>query len=141
MADKTYGKKCSTCWLYQITKGECVGKEWKEIPQDATIGSDECEYYQKEQINTYGNRHLDYIKEYETVFYEDLLISDQLETHLIEVGKRAKETLMDLEDKEKKNNPCPYDFIDTSKVAAYNNNVRSRMEEIVLRSIVFNKGE
>lgn len=102
MAEKTYGKKCSTCWLYEITTGKCLGKEWEEIPVDAEIGSDECKYYQKAQINTFGNQHLEYIKEYEEAFYEELLITNQLETYLIGLGKRAKETLMQLEEQEKK---------------------------------------
>lgn len=139
MAEKTYGKKCSTCRLYQILKGECVGKEWEEVPEDAEIGSDECPYYQKEQINSFGYQHLEYIKEYETAFYEDLLLNDQLETYLIDLGKRAKETLIALEEKEIKNNPCPYDFNDTLNVVKYKNNVRSRMEEIVLHIIVYNR--
>lgn len=137
MADKTYGKKCSTCRLYQILKGECVGKEWDEIPLNADIGSDECAYCQKEQINTYGNQHLEYIKEYETAFYEDLLLNDQLETYLIELGKRAKETLLELEEKELKNNPCPYPFEDTLNVVKYNNNVRDRMLEIIRADFIF----
>lgn len=136
MAEKTCGKKCTTCSYYQITKGECVGKEWEEVPADAVIGGDECQYFKKEQVHSFGKQHLEYIKEYEEAFYEDLLISNRLETYLIEVGKRAKETLMDLEDAEKKKNPCPYDFNDTLNVVRYNNNVRDRMMEIVRTEII-----
>lgn len=127
-------RECRVCIFWNITEGRCQAVEFGEaVPEQIEAG---CEgVFSKADIGTYGKRHEEFLKENEPVKYEDMVFENRLEDYLIEINKRARETLWNMVDAYIKKRPITTK--DTLEKARIMNNIKDSMEEIVLRDIVY----
>ena len=94
---------------------------------------------EKEQpIGTWGQRHLDYLKQYRKVTYTNLLTSGRLNTYLADIDRQAQERFVRLIDGMKQTQGI------TERLKAENalewtgqlNNIRAHAREIVNSEII-----
>lgn len=126
------------CIFYSVNSG-CQAAVWGEIDELKKLESKTCDLFVKESgIGTYGQRHRTYIEENHEVFFENKLLDGELENYLIEINKRACESLNSmLQEKikiEEKKGNIPKE---TLQRAAYIENLKSSCEEIILKEIVY----
>lgn len=126
-------KKCDTCFYLQVTESKCMAIEF-ENAKESEITDEECKYYTKADIGTYGFRHREFLKEKNIVKFENMLMDNTLESYLIRVNKQAHEMLNNLYDIEIKKTKLPEDTMERARIM---NNIKTCMEEIVLNDIVY----
>lgn len=112
---------------------------WYELHGDYYIP---CLVIPEEEIHTigiWGRKHLNYIKEYCPVLYDDLILSGKLYSYLADIDTQARTKLdllvTQLAEKEGINEHLK-EWDQLAWVRAMNN-IRNRAEEIVLKELIY----
>lgn len=113
---------------------------WYELQGDYYIPCLELPAEKEERhIGVWGQRHLRYIREHKKVFYTNLLTSCKLNEHLTEVEQTATELTerltKELADKEGVSEKLK--ATDMMSWVRQMNNIRSRVQETVLKQVVY----
>lgn len=129
---------CRACRYCDAVTDECTIEE--DVPEeelkDFVYGQENCQYYERDSIRKYAEKHLKYIKENEDTFYQDMLLEGNLNEYLIDLDKRARKELDNLVNQAMKNDSkCPEQG--TLEYAQYLNNLTASMEEIIYRDYVY----
>lgn len=94
---------------------------------------------EEQPIGIWGQRHLDYLKQYRRVTYTNLLVSGRLNTYLADIDRQAQERFERLIERMKQAQGI------TEQLKAENalewtgrmNNIRACVREIVSREIIY----
>ena len=89
-------------------------------------------------VGVWGQRHLQYLKEYRRNVYLDLMMSGRLNKHLAQIEEAAESRVETLLDSLNEKFPAPSNEKDPRAWAAHQNNLTAMAEEIVLKELVYN---
>ena len=88
-------------------------------------------------IGKYGMLRRTYLKEYKKNWYQSMLLTGKLNSHLMEIEKSAQERMEVLMENLLKTYPAPDKEIDQMGWAAHMNNLTAMAEEIILKELVY----
>ena len=91
------------------------------------------------EIGKYGRMRLNYLKEHRKIFYTNYLMEDTLSKHLSEIDKACNESMDNLVSAMAMQEGVTEELKakDQMEWVRRMNNIRNRVEEIVLREVVF----
>lgn len=91
-------------------------------------------------IGVWGQRRLRYLKEHHKVLYYNLLTSGKLQTHLADIEEQAQELFLRLvkEYAEKEGVTEQLKATDQMEWMRRMNNIRSSVDNIILKQVIFN---
>lgn len=91
-------------------------------------------------IGVWGQRRLRYLKEHHKVLYYNLLTSGKLQTHLADIEEQAQELFLRLvkEYAEKEGVTEQLKATDQMEWVRRMNNIRSSVDNIILKQVIFN---
>lgn len=112
---------------------------WYELIGDyyipvLTLPSDE-----QRPIGKWGRMHRDYLKEHRPILYNDLILSGQLWTYLVDVNEQAQNRLEVIIDQLKASEGVTEELKAADQMAWVGamNSIRNRAEEIILREMIY----
>lgn len=90
-------------------------------------------------IDKWGRMHRDYLKEYRPIRYNDLILSGQLWTYLVDLNEQAQNRLEVIIDQMKASEGVTEELkaADQMEWVGAMNNIRNRAEEIVLKELIY----
>lgn len=111
---------------------------WYELIGDYYIPVLTLSSEEQRPIGKWGRMYRDYIKEHRPILYNDLLLSDQLWTHLADLNEQAQERLSLIIEQMKETEGVTEDMKQHNQMAWVGamNNIRNRAEEIILREMI-----
>lgn len=82
---------------------------------------------------------LNYIRNYKSTFYTDLLLDNELKSHLLDIDDECKERLNTLIKQMKKEEMVTEKLKETNQMewVSRMNNIKNRAEEIILNEIIY----
>ena len=94
---------------------------------------------EEQPIGTWGQRHLDYLKQYRKVTYTNLLTSGKLNTYLADINRQAQERFERLIECLKQTQDITEQLKEENALewVQYLNNIRACAREIVNEEIIF----
>lgn len=94
----------------------------------------------KGNIGKYGLMRLNYIKKYKKPLYTDLLLNNELSSHLLDIDDECKERLDVLINQIKRQENVTEKLKETNQMewVGMMNNIKNRAEEIVFNEIIYN---
>ena len=112
---------------------------WYELQGDYYIPCLILPAEKEQPIGLWGQRHLQYLKEYRRITYLNLLTSGRLNAYLADIDRQAQERMERLTEQMKRAEGI------TEQLKAENamewvqkmNNIRHRAEEIICREIIY----
>lgn len=95
--------------------------------------------HRKGNIGKYALMRLNYIKNHKRAFYTDLLLDNELKSHLLDIDDECKERLNVLINKMKKEEMVTEKLKETNQMewVGRMNNIKNRAEEIILNEIIY----
>ncbi len=95
---------------------------------------------EEQPIGIWGQRHLDYLKQYRKVTYTNLLTSGKLNTYLADINKQAQERFERLIESMKETQGITERLKEENALewTGRLNNIRAYAREIVEREIIYN---
>ena len=112
---------------------------WYELQGDYYIPCLILPAEKEQPIGLWGQRHLQYLKEYRRITYLNLLTSGRLNTYLADIDKQAQERMERLTE-QMKHTPGVTEQLKTENALEWTgrlNNIRACAREIVERKIIF----
>ena len=96
---------------------------------------------EEQLIDTWGQRHLDYLKQYRKVTYTNLLTSGRLNTYLADIDKQAQERFERLIESMKQAQGITERLKEENALewVQHLNNIRACAREIVNEEIIYNQ--
>lgn len=93
----------------------------------------------KGNIEKYGLMRLNYIRNHKGAFYTDLLLENELKSHLLDIDDECKERLNTLIKQMKKEEMVTEKLKEISQMewVCRMNNIKNRAEEIILNEIIY----
>lgn len=90
-------------------------------------------------IGKYGLMRLNYIKNHKRAFYIDLLLNNELKSHLLDIEDECKERLNVLINQMKKEERVTEKLKEINQMewVGRMNNIKNRAEEIVLKELIY----
>lgn len=90
-------------------------------------------------IGKYGLMRLNYIKNHKRAFYIDLLLNNELKSHLLDIEDECKERLNVLINQMKKEERVTEKLKEINQMewVGRMNNIKNRAEEIILNEIIY----
>lgn len=90
-------------------------------------------------IGKYGLMRLNYIRNHKRAFYTDLLLNNELKSHLLDIDDECKERLNVLINQMKKEEMVTEKLKETNQMewVGRMNNIKNRAEEIILNEIIY----
>lgn len=135
-------KKCNKieCLYCEANKG-CQAVAYEVANSFKVLKEGEnCEYFEKAQIGTYGMRHRKYIEENHEVFFENKLMDGELENYLIEIDKHAMMLINSMWEERVKVaqdiGEIPEDTLEQIQVIE---SIRKDCEEAVLAELIYSR--
>ncbi len=94
----------------------------------------------KGNIGKYGLMRLNYIKKYKKNLYTDLLLNNELSSHLLDIDDECKKRLDVLINQIKRQENVTEELKETNQMewVGMMNNIKNRAEEIVFNEIIYN---
>lgn len=112
---------------------------WYELNGDyytpiLTLSSEE-----QRPIGKWGRMHRDYLKEYRPIRYNDLILSGQLWTYLVDLNEQAQNRLEVIIDQMKASEGVTEELkaADQMTWVRAMNSIRNRAEKIILREMIY----
>ena len=112
---------------------------WYELNGDyytpiLTLSSEE-----QRPIGKWGRMHRDYLKEYRPIRYNDLILSGQLWTYLVDLNEKAQNRLEVIIDQMKASEGVTEELkaADQMTWVRAMNSIRNRAEKIILREMIY----
>lgn len=112
---------------------------WYELQGDYYIPCLVLPDTKERLIGIWGRKHLDYIKEHRPVLYVDLLLSSKLHSYLTDIDVQAN-TKLALLTKQMAQKEGINELLKARDQMAWvraMNNIRNRVEEIVLKELIY----
>ena len=93
----------------------------------------------KGNIEKYGLMRLNYIRNHKGAFYTDLLLENELKSHLLDIDDECKERLNTLIKQMKKEEMVTEKLKEINQMewVCRMNNIKNRAEEIILNEIIY----
>lgn len=93
----------------------------------------------KGNIEKYGLMRLNYIRNHKSAFYTDLLLDNELKSHLLDIDDECKERLNTLIKQMKKEEMVTEKLKEINQMewVCRMNNIKNRAEEIILNEIIY----
>ena len=112
---------------------------WYELQGDYYIPCLVLDEEENQPIGMWGRRYLRYIKEHRRALYTTLLISGKLNSHLVEIDKRAADMLEQMMKQlaEKEGITEQLKAQDQMAWVGAMNNIRNAAEEVILTEIIY----
>ena len=112
---------------------------WYELQGDYYIPCLVLDEEENQPIGMWGRRYLRYIKEHRRALYTTLLISGKLNSHLVEIDKRAADMLEQMMKQlaEKEGITEHLKAQDQMAWVGAMNNIRNAAEEVILTEIIY----
>ena len=112
---------------------------WYELQGDYYIPCLVLDEEENQPIGMWGRRYLRYIKEHRRALYTTLLISGKLNSHLVEIDKRAADMLEQMMKQlaEKEGITEQLKAQDQMAWVGAMNNIRNRAEELILTELIY----
>ncbi len=94
---------------------------------------------EEQPIGTWGQRHLDYLKQYRKVTYTNLLTSGRLNTYLADIDKQAEELFFRLVEQMKQEQGITERLKEENALEWVQrmNNIRACVREIVEKEVIY----
>ena len=94
---------------------------------------------EEQPIGTWGQRHLDYLKQYRKVTYTNLLTSGRLNTYLADIDKQAEELFFRLVEQMKQEQGITERLKEENALEWVKrmNNIRACVREIVEKEVIY----
>ncbi len=89
-------------------------------------------------VGMYGRMRKEYLKEHLPITHTQLLMSGELEAHLLEVNKQATEMIKRIMEDLKKVQKEPDKMKNQMEWVGYMNQLHHQAQEIVLKEIIYN---
>lgn len=90
-----------------------------------------------EPIGKYGLMRKSFLKEHKPDWYQSMLITGKLDTHLLQTDKAAQSRMETIMDQLLKTNPAPDKETDQMGWIAHMNSLTAQAEEIVLNELIY----
>ena len=93
-------------------------------------------------IGKYGRMHREYLKEYNPMMFNDLVLGGQLWTYLADLNEQAQERLSLIVEQMKAAEGVTEDLKASDQMAWVRamNSIHNRAEEIILRELIYGEG-
>ena len=111
---------------------------WYELIGDYYIPVLTLSSEEQRPIGKWGRMHRDYLKEYRTILFNDLILSGQLWTYPADLHEQAQERLSVIVEQMKEAEGVTEDLKAADQMAWVGamNSIRNRAEEIILREMI-----
>ena len=112
---------------------------WYELQGDYYIPCLVLDAEDTQPIGMWGRKRLDYLKKHRQALYTTLLVSNKLNSHLVEIDHQASEMfyLLMKQLAEKEGITEQLKALDQMAWVGAMNNIRNRAEEIVLSELIY----
>ena len=112
---------------------------WYELIGDYYIPVLTLPSEEQRPIGKWGRMHRDYLKEYRPIRYNDLILSGQLWTYLVDLNEQAQNRLEVIIDQMKASEGVTEELkaADQMEWVGTMNSIRNRAEEIILREMIY----
>ena len=112
---------------------------WYELNGDYYIPVLTLPSEEQRSIGKWGRMHRDYLKEYRPIRYNDLILSGQLWTYLVDLNEQAQNRLEVIIDQMKASEGVTEELKAADQMAWVGamNSIRSRAEEIIRSEMIY----
>ena len=112
---------------------------WYELNGDYYIPVLTLSSEEQRPIGKWGRMHRDYLKEYRPIRYNDLILSGQLWTYLVDLNEQAQNRLEVIIDQMKASEDVTEELKAADQMAWVGaiNSIRSRAEEIIRSEMIY----